>query len=612
MTPETGNANLSRAYIIAEYAHKDTLRKSGEAYIEHPVAVFNILYDELGVRDIDTLAASLAHDVTEDTNISLETIEQELGSEVAILVDGVSKIRSQNGEKKDRETLRKVTGASFLDPRVGIIKLADRLHNMRTLEHMPPPSQSKKARETLDVYVPLAESLGIWKIKTELEDLAFFYLFPREYEYIKNMTENDPRNTKLFVEAWENNIKELLSQNGIEAEIKVRKLGLWMIRQKLKDLEAKGDKRGIAAISDLVSIRVVLPSKSLCYESLGYIESQWGEIIRSDNFDNFFLEPRTNGYQAIHHSLNLNEGFLEIALVTRKMEIFNHLGIASYLNTDRVDEKTLQQFSRILVFTPKEEVRFFPPGATVLDFAYSINPTLGAAATHATATIYNSEKGQITVTNKVLKLSDTLPDSATIKIERGPNRAIPDLSQLGGTLPDTRQIIERQIKEEEERKLIAKGRDKMRDFLSPLGFLEFADLNAVYPKDANGKSLEDMIIETFAVSSIDMLYRQLATDAEKGKRVNNFLDTKREIIKEMKINTILIQGNDINQEGVILAIAEGIYQARGNIKKLEVQNFDDGSAYAIRIVINGLDDQEQIALKNKLIKDSRFKDVLMV
>jgi len=152
----------------------------------------------------------------------------------------------------------------------------------------------------------------------------------------------------------------------------------------------------------------------------------------------------------------------------------------------------------------------------------------------------------------------------------------------------------------------------MRDFLSPLGFLEFADLNAVYPKDANGKSLEDMIIETFAVSSIDMLYRQLATDAEKGKRVNNFLDTKREIIKEMKINTILIQGNDINQEGVILAIAEGIYQARGNIKKLEVQNFDDGSAYAIRIVINGLDDQEQIALKNKLIKDSRFKDVLMV
>ncbi len=608
---ETSNT-LSRAYVIAACGHEGSLRKSGEDYIEHPVAVFNILYNELGVRDIDTLAASLVHDVTEDTDISLESIEQELGSEVAKLVDGVSKIRSQNGEKTDHETLRKVTGASFSDPRVGIIKLADRLHNMRTLEHMQPASQIKKARETLNVYVPLAESLGIWEIKTELEDLAFYYLYPTKYKEVKAMADTDPRSSESFQQSWTENIQELLSLNNIEAEVEIRKLGLWMIWQKLKDLEATGDKRGIAAISDFVSLRVVLPNIGSCYNCLGKIEAQYKDDIQTNKFDNFILEPRTNGYQAMHHSLDLTEGCMEIAIVSRKLENFNRFGVAVYMNSSYVNPEKLQKFSRILVYTPKEEIKFFPPGATVLDFAYSINSTLGAAATYAIATIYSVQKGEIITSQQVLKLSAPLPDSATIEILRGPNRPYPDLSQTGEVLKDTQQTIEQQISAEEERKLIAQGRDKMRDILSFWGFLEFEDINAIFPKDKNGKNLEEMIIETFAVSSIDVLYRQLATNNEKSISVTNFFETKREIINRMNINTILIQGDNISDKGVVLSIAQEIYEKGGNINGLVVQNNTNEISYTIRIVINGMEKQTREALLKTLANDNRFSHVLMV
>jgi len=609
---ENPHSRISHAYVIAERAHENVRRKSGEPYINHPVAVFNILYHELGVRDIPTLAASLVHDVVEDTIISLSEIERELGTEVADLVDGVSKIRSQNGERTDHETLRKVTGASFLDPRVGIIKLADRLHNMRTIKHVPESSQIKKAHETLHVYVPLAESLGAWQVKTALEDLAFYYLYPTKYQEVKAMVDTDPRNSESFQQGWVENLQALLMENGIVSQIEVRKLGLWALWQKLNQAEANGDKKGIGNINDFISLRISMADLGSCYQSLGIIEAQYKNQIDAARFDNFILDPRVNGYRAIHHSLRLEEGMLEFALVTHKMEEFNRWGVLTLLRKDFVSAQSLQEFSRKLVFTPKNEVMFFPTDATVCDFSYSINETLGASAIYAIATIHEiSATGAVSAREVNLSLSDPLPDSATLNVVRGPNRPYPPLDKIGNVLPQTKATIEKQIATEEVRQLIQSGREIMAEILKPRGFFDFEDLNDFFNKGPT-KPIEDKLIEAFAVSSLNELYRQLALNPQKIEAVNNFFNINQITKNETAVTSILINGKNIDDPGVINSLSQQIIDLKGNVNVIRVINHSGNVTYEIRLVITGLGKAGEDSLNKILSRDSRFSSYVVI
>lgn len=612
MTSERKNAdyaNLSHAFVLADRAHAGTMRKSGEAYITHPVAVFNLLYNQMGIREINTLAASLVHDVTEDTPVTPEQIATELGHEVAKLVDGVSKIRSQNGQSTDIETLHKLTGASFLDPRVGIIKLADRLHNMTTLEHMPASSQIKKIKETLNVYVPLAESLGLWEIKTQLEDLAFYYLYPEEYKKIEALSQADPRANAVFQASWCQELKNLLANHQLEAEIEVRKLGLWALWQKLKKAQTSGNYKGIEGINDFISLRIILPKVASCYQCQGLLEAKFTGLIDADKYDNFILSPRANDYRAIHHTFLLPEGELEFAFITREMEEFNQWGVATLLRKSTVDTSALQAFSRTLVFTPKDEVRFFPPTATVADFAYSINPTLGASATHATATVYSPDGSTKDIT---LELSDTLPNSATIKIERGPNRAVPDAEKLGHLLPETQRLIAQQRQKERLRETMERGRVVMRHILEPRGFIEFTDLNAIWGVDILGKNLEEKITESFAVPSMDGLYLSLGTNTDKARAIANFLDQNQVTKEKLKTTTILIEGKKVSDRGIIQSLSASIQEQMGSILTLQTINSSRSDAYELRVVVVGLDGAREKSLKKELKASSRFNSVLMV
>src|ERR687890_368854 len=290
--PKADLALLQRAYDVAESAHATQKRKSGDPYITHPLAVATILAG-LGM-DTTTLVAALLHDTVEDTGQTLESITEAFGPEVAHLVDGVTKIdRFKLGDAAQAETIRKMIVAMARDPRVLVIKLADRLHNMRTLRFLPPEKQERKARETLEILAPLAHRLGMNTIKWELEDLAFATLYPKRYdEIVRLVAERAPSRDTYLSEVIER-IRSDLREGGLKAEVTGRPKHYYSIYQKMI---VRG--REFTDIYDLVGIRVLVESERDCYATLGVIHANWQPV--PGRFKDFIAMPKFNMYQSLH------------------------------------------------------------------------------------------------------------------------------------------------------------------------------------------------------------------------------------------------------------------------------------------------------------------------
>ncbi|HLY33730.1 MAG TPA: HD domain-containing protein, partial [Jatrophihabitantaceae bacterium] len=289
--PKVDARLLQRGYDVAEECHRGQLRKSGDPYITHPLAVATILA-ELGM-DTTTLVAALLHDTVEDTGLTLDDINAGFGSEVAHLVDGVTKLdKVKFGEAAEGETIRKMIVAMARDPRVLVIKLADRLHNMRTLRFLPPEKQERKARETLEVLAPLAHRLGMNTVKWELEDLAFATLYPKRYdEIVRLVAERAPSRDTYLSEVIER-ISSDLRDGGIKAEITGRPKHYYSIYQKMI---VRG--REFTDIHDLVGIRVLIASERDCYATLGVIHANWQPV--PGRFKDYIAMPKFNMYQSL-------------------------------------------------------------------------------------------------------------------------------------------------------------------------------------------------------------------------------------------------------------------------------------------------------------------------
>jgi len=230
---------IAQALELATKAHAGQTRAAGEPYVTHSIAVAQIL-EGWGIIDEDFISASLLHDVVEDASVTLDEIMAVFGADVAELVDGVSKFRSASGKTDDRETLKKFFTKTYIDPRVAVLKLADRLHNMRTLAPMPEHKRIAKSRETLDVYTGLAESLGMWEVKIELEDLAFQYVNPHEYQEVKDEVESDTRLNPAFLGYWTSNLERVLVEEGFIGRVVVRKNGLFSLSEKRRRAALQG------------------------------------------------------------------------------------------------------------------------------------------------------------------------------------------------------------------------------------------------------------------------------------------------------------------------------------------------------------------------------------
>jgi len=403
-----------RAYQRALKDHDGQKRASGEPYIVHCLAVTQILA-ELHL-DPPTLAAGLLHDVVEDTETTLEDLESEFGIEVARLVDGVTKLKklptdttAMRGGKagnREAETLRKIFLAMGNDIRVVLIKLADRLHNMRTLGYLSADKQIRMARETMDIFAPLANRLGIWQIKWELEDLAFRYLNPEKYKAIARELAERRTDREKYMERVKARLSKELASYGIQAQISARPKHIYSIYRKM---ERKG-LRSIDQVYDIHAVRVMVPEKVTCYQVLGIVHNMWRPI--PSEFDDYIAAPKNNFYQSLHTAVIDDEGkTLEVQIRTPDMHENAEYGVAAHwrykegtkhdeafeerirylrklIEAVREDTKAdAEEFvqamksdvfeNRVYVFTPRGDVIDLPAGSTPIDFAYHIHTDIG-------------------------------------------------------------------------------------------------------------------------------------------------------------------------------------------------------------------------------------------
>lgn len=439
--PKSDVKVLQRAYEVSAYLHRDQLRRSGEPYITHPIAVALILA-ELGMT-VPTLAAALLHDAVEDTEYSLDELREDFGAEIAALVDGVTKLdRVKYGETSAAETVRKMVIAMARDVRVLVVKLADRLHNMRTLRYMPIDKQEKKARETLEIYAPLAHRLGINAMKWELEDLSFATLHPKMFEEIVSLVSQRAPSRDFFLAKVVTEIEEDLRSAKLRASVTGRPKHYYSIYQKMIVKE-----RDFADIYDLVGVRVLVDSIRDCYGVLGIVHSRWSPV--PGRFKDFIAMPKFNMYQSLHTTVIGPDGKpVELQIRTREMHRAAEFGVAAHWRYKQQDVsgksgpddlgwlRQVLEWQRetddpaefldslrfdlnsteVFVFTPKGDVIALPSGATPVDFAYSVHTEVGHKCVGARV------NGKLVSLESALESGDVIEVFTTKAESAGPSR----------------------------------------------------------------------------------------------------------------------------------------------------------------------------------------------
>ncbi|MEA1969627.1 MAG: bifunctional (p)ppGpp synthetase/guanosine-3',5'-bis(diphosphate) 3'-pyrophosphohydrolase [Thermodesulfobacteriota bacterium] len=401
---------VRQAYVYSAKVHDGQTRLSGEPYLSHPLEVANILADMK--FDVESIAAALLHDVIEDTHATKEDIDEKFGHGVAHIVEGVTKISKLTFSTKvaqQAESLRKMILAMADDIRVVLIKLADRLHNMRTLKYQRGEKQITISQETLDIYTPIAARLGIFWVKHELEEIAFFYTMPEAYKEIDDLVHRKKEEKENYISFVQDQLNKKMESAGLAAEIKGRYKQHYSIYQKMVSQKLDFDQ-----VYDIIAFRIIVDSEPKCYEAMGQVHSLWKPIYYK--FKDYIGNPKPNMYKSLHTTVIGPYGErIEIQLRTWEMDQLAESGIAahwSYKEGSNFDEKTGQAFAwirnlvenqeesndpdeflenvridlypgEIYLFTPNGDIKILPKGATAVDFAYSIHTEVGAECTGA-------------------------------------------------------------------------------------------------------------------------------------------------------------------------------------------------------------------------------------
>jgi GTP pyrophosphokinase len=560
---------LEHAFVFAAAAHEGQQRRSGEDFILHPLGVARIL---VGLQaDEATLAAALAHDVVEDTPASIEQVREELGEEIARLVEGVTKltrIQFQSREQAQAENYRKMIVAMAQDKRVILIKLADRLHNMQTIEYLGRQKQLQKARETLDVYAPLAHRLGIHTIKWQLEDLAFQTLHPRKYAEIQAMVSQRRADREKFVAEAGGLLQRELARAGIAADVSSRAKHFYSIYEKM----AKRGKE-FNEIYDLTALRVIVEHDGRegerdCYGALGIIHSLWKPM--PGRFKDYIAMPKFNMYRSLHTTVIGPEGKpLEIQVRTREMHETAELGIAAHwLYKDgrgkkdggewwvkqlldwQQEETDPGEFVRafpelasdeVYVFTPKGEVKALPAGSTPIDFAYAVHTDVGHR------TVGAKVNGRIVPLHYKLKSGDFVEILTSKQAGRGPSRDWLSLAASSRARNKIRQWFSRETREVTEQR----GRESLETALKqhnlPYKKVAGAPLLAEVIREMGFKKAEDFYL---ALGSGKLQVGQVANKVLHRLKTTEVAEEERLPLKPKARSAIASQNFGINVPGV--------------------------------------------------------------
>jgi len=513
-------ALIEDAYRFAAESHRGQLRQSGEPYLEHPVQTALILAElEL---DVSSLIAALLHDTPEDCGVKIDDIKAKFGAEVAKLVDGTTKLgrvalpAGTMPGAAQAENLRKMLVAMAEDLRVVFIKLADRLHNMRTLAALPADRQRSIAQETLEIYAPLAHRLGIWELKWQLEDLSFQYLETEKYRRIARLIAARRIQRESFINQVIEIIKKEFAKIGLNAELSGRAKHIYSIHQKMERYAAMG--KPFDDIHDLLALRVLVNSVPECYSAVGIIHSLWHPL--PETFDDYIANPKANGYQALHTAVMcLSTTPLEVQIRTRGMHHVAEYGVAAhwrYKEGEKEAEKHDLRFEekiawlrqmiewhrelsgaeeflesvktdifmdQVFVYTPKGDIMDFPRGSTPLDFAYRIHTELGHRCVGAKV------HGRLVPFNYELKNGDVV-DIVTTKTAKGPSRdwLSPHLGYVKTS--HAREKIRQWFKRQERTDNIERGRELLEKELRHLGIrIERQELAGLF----NYSNVEDFL-----------------------------------------------------------------------------------------------------------------------
>ena len=506
---------IEKAYLLAKSQHEGQMRKSGDPYIQHPLEVAYLLADlKTGPQ---TIAAGFLHDVLEDTAISKEELESQFGDEVVEIVDGVTKIsqlKYMTREKALAKTHQKILLAMAKDIRVVLVKLVDRVHNMRTLEFQPHEKQVRIAQETLDLYAPLAHRLGMYRIKAELEDISLKYLEPERYREIKNMIINQRTAREEDLNKMRTGIDEMLQNTIIkDYSIKGRIKNIFSVYKKMinKNLEFE-------QIYDLMALRVIVPTIADCYYVLGLVHNQWNPI--PGRFKDYIAVPKPNLYQSLHTTIVGNNGKIyEVQIRTYEMDEVAEFGIAAHWsykeeNKNYSHEKEQEELgaklkwyrdlisyaeigesegddpfdhikedifdANVYVFTPKGDVMDFPTGSTPLDFAYRVHTEVGNKTVGALI------NGRIVPLTYRLKTGDVV-EIKTNKNFNGPNEAWLKIVKTSHAKHKIVSILNKQKRE----KLVEKGKEDFEKTMKSEGVSLKLDDKTV-KKDFNKFGVENL------------------------------------------------------------------------------------------------------------------------
>ena len=491
--PDGDGELVRRAYAYGEEAHGEQKRVSGEPYFTHPIAVA-MLIAELGM-DPATIAAALLHDVPEDTPRTNEDIRRQFGEEIGRLVEGVTKLGRLQGQSRDAhqaENIRKMFLAMADDLRVVVIKLADRLHNMRTLAPLAPEKQRRIAQQTMEIYAPLAHRLGIWQIKWELEDLAFKYLEPERYKELAEQLAARRQVRERYIDQAMKTLASELEKAGIRAELSGRAKHLWSISAKMRRKAVD-----FGEIYDLLAIRVLVDDVPACYAALGVVHTLWPPV--PGQFDDYIAVPKANLYQSLHTAVMGPGGQpLEIQVRTQEMHNLAEFGIAAHWRykeggkSDKNYESKLAWVRQLLewqhdvtdarefveslkvdvfqdevfVFTPKGEVKELPAGSTPIDFAYRIHTDVGHR------TIGAKVNGRIVPLDHRL-VSGDIVEIITSKAARGPSRDWITMVQT----PSAREKIRQWFKRAQRDENVAHGKELLDRELKRLAQRSLGDIS---------------------------------------------------------------------------------------------------------------------------------------
>ncbi|MEG0829004.1 MAG: bifunctional (p)ppGpp synthetase/guanosine-3',5'-bis(diphosphate) 3'-pyrophosphohydrolase [Anaerovoracaceae bacterium] len=507
---------IGRAYDLAQDKHNGQLRKSGEPYLIHPLAVAEILAD-LGM-DEDTIVAGLLHDVVEDTDYTEKNLVKEFGEEVGLLVDGVTKLGSlvfENKEERQAENLRKMFLAMSKDIRVLIIKLSDRLHNLRTINYMTQNQIVDKCKETLEIYAPLASRLGIYAMKFELEDIALKYLDPEAYYgLVENVSERKEKREEAINQVVDE-IKESLEDIGIKFDIQGRSKHFYSIYKKMRYQHKQLDE-----IFDLTAVRIIVENVKDCYAVLGIVHTLWTPI--PGRFKDYIAMPKPNLYQSLHTTVIGETGNpFEIQIRTYEMHKIAEYGIAAHWKykegiqedkeevklswlrqtlewqKDMNDSKEFMETlkvdlfaSQVFVFTPQGDVLELPAGSTPLDFAFKIHSDIGCKCVGAK------------VNGKMVTIDHTLENGNIIEIITSSNAAGPSVDWLKIAKSSTaRNKIRQWLKKENKSDLVGKGKDLIDKYVRKKGY---------DPREVLKNAFVNQVVKGLSLNNSDELYIQLS------------------------------------------------------------------------------------------------------